>query len=134
MIIMDSSENNKDTKNYVEFVFYRVPRKNHVLLLKVTTRLIELLKKENVSYQCFGLNSSEKIPGFINITRIIPINPDEEEIWINMVTYQHQQHRAEVVEKISKDKECQDIYEEFMKLLTPGTEFINGEFKNLSGN
>ncbi len=93
-----------------------------------------MLKKENVSYQCFGLNSSEKIPGFINITRIIPINPDEEEIWINMVTYQHQQYRAEVVEKISKDKECQDIYEEFMKLLTPGTEFINGEFKNLSGN
>ena len=134
MIIMDSSENNKDTKNYVEFVFYRVPRKNHELLLKVTTRLIELLKKENVSYECFGLNSSEKIPGFINITRIIPINPDEEEIWINMVTYKHQQHRAEVVEKISKDKDCLDIYEEFMKLLTPGTEFINGEFKNLAGN
>lgn len=134
MIIMDSSENNKDTKNYVEFVFYRVPRKNHELLLKVTTRLIELLKKENVSYECFGLNSSEKIPGFINITRIIPINPDEEEIWINMVTYKHQQHRAEVVEKISKDKDCLDIYEEFMKLLTPGTEFINGEFRNLAGN
>ncbi len=131
---MDSSENNKDTKNYVEFVFYRVPRKNHELLLKVTTRLIELLKKENVSYECFGLNSSEKIPGFINITRIIPINPDEEEIWINMVTYKHQQHRAEVVEKISKDKDCLDIYEEFMKLLTPGTEFINGEFRNLAGN
>ncbi len=134
MIIMDSSENNKDTKNYVEFVFYRVLRKNHELLLKVTTRLIELLKKENVSYECFGLNSSEKIPGFINITRIIPINPDEEEIWINMVTYKHQQHRAEVVEKISKDKDCLDIYEEFMKLLTPGTEFINGEFRNLAGN
>lgn len=131
---MDSSENNKDTKNYVEFVFYRVPRKNHELLLKVTTRLIELLKKENVSYECFGLNSSEKIPGFINLTRIIPIDPDEEEIWINMVTYKHQKHRAEVVEKISKDKECQGIYEEFMKLLTPGTEFINGEFKNLAGN
>jgi hypothetical protein len=45
MIIMDSSENNKDTKNYVEFVFYRVLSKNHELLLKVTTRLIELLKK-----------------------------------------------------------------------------------------
>ena len=51
-----------------------------------------------------------------------------------MVTYKHQQHRAEVVEKISKDKECQDIYEQFMKLLTPGNEFINGEFKNLAGN
>lgn len=31
MIVMDSSENKKETKNYVEFVFYRVPKKimNH---------------------------------------------------------------------------------------------------------
>ena len=44
MIIMESSENNKDSKNYVEFVFYRVPKKNHESLLQVTNRLIELLK------------------------------------------------------------------------------------------
>ncbi len=34
MIIMESSENNKDSKNYVEFVFYRVPKKNHESLLQ----------------------------------------------------------------------------------------------------
>jgi hypothetical protein len=50
-----------------------------------------------------------------------------------MVTYKGRKHRTEVVEKISKDKECQDIYEEFIKLITPGTEFINGEFRNLVG-
>jgi hypothetical protein len=48
-----------------------------------------------------------------------------------MVTYKDRQHRSKVVEKISKDKECQDIYEEFMKLMTPSTEFVNGEFRNL---
>lgn len=133
MIVMGSSENDKETKNYVEFVFYRVPKKNHESLLHVTNRLIELLKKEEVCYECFGLISAEKIPGFINLSRIIPINTDEEEIWINMVTYKGRKHRTEVVEKISKDKECQDIYEEFIKLITPGTEFINGEFRNLVG-
>jgi hypothetical protein len=46
MIFMSSSENNKKTKNYVEFVFYRFPKKNHESLLKVTNRFIELLKKE----------------------------------------------------------------------------------------
>ena len=101
--------------------------------MQVTNRLIELLKKEEVCYECFGLISAEKIPGFINLSRIIPINTDEEEIWINMVTYKGRKHRTEVVEKISKDKECQDIYEEFIKLITPGTEFINGEFRNLVG-
>ncbi len=131
MIIMESSENNKDSKNYVEFVFYRVPKKNHESLLQVTNRLIELLKQEKVSYDCFGLISAEKIPGFISITKIIPINPVEEDIWINIVTYKDRQHRSKVVEKISKDKECQDIYEEFMQLITPNTEFVNGEFRNL---
>lgn len=131
MIIMESSENNKDSKNYVEFVFYRVPKKNHESLLQVTNQLIELLKQEKVSYDCFGLISAEKIPGFISITKIIPINPVEEDIWINIVTYKDRQHRSKVVEKISKDKECQDIYEEFMQLITPNTEFVNGEFRNL---
>jgi hypothetical protein len=67
------------------------------------------------------------------LSRIIPINTDEEEIWINIVKYKVLKQRTEVVEKISKDKECQDIYEEFIKLITPGTEFINGEFRNLVG-
>lgn len=131
MIIMESSKSNKDTKNYVEFVFYRVLKKNHESLLQVTNRLIELLKKEEVTYDCFGLISAEKIPGFTSITKIIPINPEEEDIWINIVTYKDRQHRSEVVEKISNDKECRDIYEEFMKLITPNTYFINGEFRNL---
>jgi hypothetical protein len=107
---MEPSENSKDTKNYVEFVFYRVLKKNHESLLQVTNRLIELLKKEKVTYDCFGLISAEKIAGFTSITKIIPINPEEEDIWINMVTYKDRQHRSEVVEKISNDKECRDIY------------------------
>jgi uncharacterized protein YbaA (DUF1428 family) len=131
---MESLENSKNTQKYVEFVFYRVPKKNHESLLQLTNQLIELFKEEEVIYDCFGLNNAEEIPGFINITKIISINPDEEEIWINMVTYKDRQHRAIVVEKISKDKECQDIYEELMKLITPDTEFIIGEFRNLVRN
>jgi len=130
---MESSENNKNGKNYVEFVFYRVPKNNHESLLQLTNRLIEFIKKEEVTYDCFSLISAENIPGFINITKVITIHPDEEEIWINKVTYKDREHRTRVVEKISKDKKCQDIYEDFMKLLTPGTGFISGEFRNLAG-
>ncbi|WP_458744646.1 hypothetical protein [Candidatus Nitrosocosmicus sp. T] len=128
---MESLENNQNIQKYVEFVFYRVPKKNHEALLSLTNRLIDIFKKEEVIYDCFGLINAEEIPGFINITKIIPINAEEEEIWINVVTYKGREHRTEVVEKISKDKECLDIYEDLMKLLTPGTGFINGEFKNL---
>ena len=128
---MESLENNQNIQKYVEFVFYRVPKKNHEALLSLTNRLIDLFKKEEVIYDCFGLNNAKEIPGFVNITKIIPINTEEEEILINVVTYKGREHRTKVVEKISKDKECLDIYEDLMKLLTPGTGFINGEFKNL---
>jgi len=131
---LDHATDPVNIKGYTEFVFYRVPKNNHESLLQVTTRLKEFIQKENVTHDCFSLISAENIPGFVNVTKIIPINPDEEEIWINMVTYRDRQHRLDVVEKISKDKECLDIYEELMKLLTPGTGFINGEFKNLFKN
>lgn len=100
-------------------------------MLQVTKRLIELLRHENVSYETFGLISAGQIPGFISITKIIPIDPVKEDICINIVTYKDRQCRSEVVDKISKDKECQDIYKEFMRLITPNTEFVNGEFRNL---
>ena len=102
--------------------------------MQVTTRLKEFIQKEDVTCDCLSLISAENIPGFVNVTKIIPINTDEEEIWINMVTYKDRHHRLDVVEKISKNKECLDIYEELMKLLTPETGFINGEFKNLFNN
>lgn len=66
-------------------------------MLQLTNQLIELFKKVEVIYDCFGLNNAEEIPGFINISKIISIGPDEEELWINMVTYKDQQHRAGVV-------------------------------------
>lgn len=66
-----------EIKKYIEFVFYRVPKDNHELLLQVRKRLIELLKKEDVVYNCFGLDNVDKRPGFINISRVIPINADE---------------------------------------------------------
>jgi hypothetical protein len=46
-----------------------------------------------------------------------------------MVTYRDRQHRLDVIAKISKDKECLDMYEELVKLLTPGTGFIKGDLK-----
>jgi len=128
---MHQSEIHNESREYVEFVFYRVPRKNHEKLVILTKRLIEFIKIEEVSYNCFGLIGTDNIPGFSNISKVIPINPEEEEIWINMVTYKNREHRTKVVEKISNDKECLDIYEELIRLLTPGTGFINGEFKSV---
>lgn len=125
------SENNKESRDYVEFVFYRVPKKNHEKLVLITKRLIEFIKKEEVVHKCYGLIGTDNIPGFSNISKVIPINPQEEDIWINMITYKNREHRTKVIENISNNKECLDIYEVFMQLLTPGTGFVNGEFRDI---
>ncbi len=134
MSTLDHAIDSVNITGYTEFVFYRVPKNNHESLLQVTTRLKEFIQKEDLTFDCFSLISAENISGFVNVTKLIPINTDEEEVWINMVTYKDRHHRLDVVEKISKNRECLDIYKELMKLLTPETGFINGEFKNLFKN
>jgi hypothetical protein len=48
-----------------------------------------------------------------------------------MFSYRDQKHRDQFVAKMATDKECQEDYKEFTKLITPGSQIITGEFKRL---
>ncbi|TVP39010.1 DUF1428 family protein [Candidatus Nitrosocosmicus arcticus] len=133
MILMDTAENDRrEEGNYVEFVLYRIPKKNHEPMLQTVRRIIDIVAKEDVRFDCFGLIGSEDLPGFTNITKTMSANPGDEEIWINMVSYKGRQHRDEIVAKISNDKESQEIYGKLMSLITPGSGLTNGEFMRLN--
>ena len=54
-----------------------------------------------------------------------------EDVWINMLSYKDKKHRDEFVTKMSDNKECQEGYEKFTKLITPVSEIITGEFSRL---
>jgi hypothetical protein len=77
-------------------------------------------------------NHSFSIPGFTNITKTISATPTDEEVWMDLLYYSDRNHRDQFVAKMSNNKECQAWYEEFTKLLTPGSEIINGEFSRMS--
>ncbi len=79
---MATAENNRrDKGNYVEFVLYRVPKKNQEPMLQTIRRIIiDILAKEVVRFDCFGLTGSEDRPGFTNITKTMSTNHDDEEI------------------------------------------------------
>jgi uncharacterized protein YbaA (DUF1428 family) len=55
----------------------------------------------------------------------------DEEVWFNMLSYKDKKHRDEFVTKMSDNKECQEGYKEFTKLITLGSEIITGEFSRL---
>ena len=128
---MDTTENNKKHMgSYVEFMITRSPKKNYEPLLKLEKKSAEMFKKENVEYDLFLLTKNTSWEGFTNISKNILANEDEN-VWINMLSFRDQKHRDQFVTKMSNDKECQNSYEEFTKLITPDSQIITGEFKRL---
>ncbi len=128
---MDTAENNKKHMgSYVEFMITRSPKKNYEALLKLEKKSAEMFKKEDVGYDLFLLTKNTSWEGFTNISKNISASEDEN-IWINMSSFRDQKHRDEFVTKMSSDKECQNSYEEFTNLITPGSQIITGEFKRL---
>ena len=128
---MDTTENNKKhMASYVEFMITRSPKKNYETLLKLEKKSAEMFKKEDVGYDLFLLTKNTIWEGFTNISKNISASEDEN-IWINMLSFRDQKHRDEFVAKMSSNKDCQNSYEEFTNLITPGSQIITGEFKRL---
>jgi len=121
----------KKEANYVEFIIYRFPKKNEKSVLQIITKSLDFFRNEDVRYDYFKLGSRENIPGFTNITRTISATP-KEEVWMDLIYYRDRNHRDQFVANMSNNKECQAGYEEFTKLITPGSEIINGEFSRMT--
>lgn len=121
----------KKEANYVEFIIYRFPKKNEKSVLQIITKSLDFFRNEGVRYDYFKLGSRENIPGFTNITKTISATP-KEEVWMDLIYYRDRNHRDQFVANMSNNKECQAGYEGFTKLITRGSEIINGEFSRMT--
>lgn len=131
---MDNSaslQNKDEEKNYIELIFYRFPKSNQEQMLKIIEKSLNMFTKEDIQYNYYKLGNTENVPGFTNIAKVTNTNSSEE-LWMDILSYKNKQHKEEFVSKMSKDKECQEVYAEFTKLLTPGSDVINGEFNWIS--
>jgi uncharacterized protein YbaA (DUF1428 family) len=126
---MNKIENN-NCGSYVEFMISRSPKKNHEALLKLEKKSAEMFTREGVLYDLFLVGNNTSWEGFTNISKMVSASEDEE-VWFNMLSYKDKKHRDEFVTKMSDNKECQEGYEQFTKLITPGSEIITGEFTRL---
>lgn len=129
---MNFIENNeKNSGNYVEFIICRSPKKNYNELLRLERKTAEIFRKEGVGYDLFLLSNNSSWEGFTNISKTVVANQDED-VWVNMLSYKDRKHRDEYIAKMSNNKECQADYEKFTKLITPQSQIITGEFKTLN--
>lgn len=116
----------------VDQFVYRVPKKNHDAMLKLDKQFSDMITKEfGVAHLVFQLSSTEApMEGISNIAKIISAAKDEE-VWLELLIYRDRKHKDEVGVKMRNDDRMGPLWQQSVALVSPGTDFVMGEFSRL---
>ena len=120
--------------NYVVSLVYRFPKKNHDKIVELSKKYVNMFEQYGVlRHEVFQLvKSNEDIPEFTHLDKVMTANMQDEEIWIETMYYKDKNHWLEARTKMEKDANCQQGWQEFASLLTPGSSVICDEFNRLN--
>ena len=128
---LDNSTNQKDSRGQVAIFLYRAPKKNHDALVKINKHSHDFFMKYGVlKFEVFNLNSRENMMDFVNLSKTISAN-DDEDVWLEIQSYRDAKHVQEFMKAMEGDKSGDEMYKEFMKLITPGSIVTFGDFSKL---
>ena len=128
---LDSSANQKDSQGEVAIFLYRAPKKNHDALVKINKHSHDFFMKHGVStFEVFNLNSRESMMDFVNLSKTISAS-DDEDIWLETQSYRDAKHAQEFMKAMEGDKSGDEMYKEFMELISPGSIVTFGDFTKL---
>lgn len=125
----------REIGNQIEMIHFRVPKKNHDAMILFCKQFNDIFKKYGIlQWEIFQLSSKtdKMIEGFTNISQTVSANPNEEEVWVELLSYKDKGHKEEVMEKMKNDKNCEQGYRQFLDLVTPGSKVIYGDFSRLN--
>lgn len=110
---------------------YRVPKKNHDAMMQLNKRFVEVMRKYGATHLILQLNNTVALmEGITNISKTVSANKDDE-VWMELIFYKDRKHRDEVDAKMRNDVNMERLFKQSMDLITPGTNFILGEFTRL---
>ena len=127
----DNVANQKDSDGLLKIFFIRAPKKNHDVLVEIGKQTDIFFKSHGVSKYGYRLNSRENMMDFVNISRTISAN-DDEDVWLEIQFYKDAKHVEEVMKAMEGDKKANELYEESMELITPGP-IVFGDFIRSEG-
>ena len=134
LIEKKGNDEGKNFGNEIQTVIYRFPKKDHDKMVEFSKPFSDVFRKFGVSrWGIFQLSNNENVMEFANIAKTVSANLDEEEVWIEIFHYNDKKHKDEVMEKMKNDKNCEQGFQQFMKLITPGSSVIIGDFSNVNG-
>ena len=132
-LIEKKGDEEKNLGDEIQTVIYRFPKKNHDKMVEFSKPFTDVFRKYGVSrWGIFQLSSTKNDMEFTNIAKTVSANLDEEEVWIEIFHYHDKKHKDEVMEKMKKDKDCEQGFQQFMKLITPGFSVIIGDFSSVT--
>ena len=123
----------KELANQIEMIHFRLPKKNHDAMILFCKQFTDIFKKYGIlHWEIFQLSRTDNMEGFTNISQTVSANPNEEEVWVELLSYRDKKHKDEVMEKMKDDKNCEQGYRQFLDLITPGSKVIYGDFRRLN--
>jgi large subunit ribosomal protein L17 len=125
----DNFANQIDSGGLIKILFIRTPKKNHDALLKIGKQTDIFYRKHGVSKFVYRLNARENMMDFINLSKAISAN-DDEDVWLEILSYRDAKHIEEVMKAMEGDKRANELYKEAMELITPGS-IMFGDFSKL---
>jgi hypothetical protein len=121
--------NQNDAGSLIKIFFIRAPKKNHDAIVKIGKQTDIFFKKHDVSKYGYRLNSRENMMDFVNVSRTISAN-DDDDVWLEIQFYKDARHVEEVMKAMEGDKMANELYKEVMELITPGP-IVFGDFSRL---
>ena len=128
----DNYEHQLDLGSIIQIVFIRVPKKNRYALAKIGKETDNFFRKHGVSKFVYRLNEKENITDFVNISKIISAN-DDEDVNLEILSYMDAKHVEDVMKAMQDDKRANELYMESMKIITPGS-IVFGDFSQLKAS
>ena len=123
-------EEENELGSIVQQFIYRLPKKNHEAMVQLEKQFIEIFRKHGrMRFEVFQLSSTENMMDWTNIAKTVSANQDEE-IWVEQIFYRDSKHREEYMAKCGNDENMNQLYKQFMNLITPGSA-IMGEFSRV---
>lgn len=128
---MSNSDNfeKRDLGGIIQIVFIRAPKKNRDALAKIGKETNDFFRKHGVSKFLYRLNARENMTDFVNLSKIISAN-DDEDVNLEILSYRDTKHVEEVMKAMEDDKRANELYRESMKIIAPGS-IMFGDFSRL---
>ena len=124
------TEMEQELGSIVQQFIYRLPKKNHEAMVQLEKQFIEIFRNhDGMRFEVFQLGSTENMMDWTNIAKTVSASQDEE-IWVEQIFYRDSKHRDEYMAKCGNDENMNQLYKQFMNLITPGSA-IMGEFSRV---